>query len=146
MKVLKVEFEKFKNAKNEFLRVEVERLGEGEWEAEQDMTEQMEKVAKLAAERETARKKAQKEANDHREELRRVEQEKDGEAALLYEEEMQTMHEDLETMYTALKKAEDMHRIALEEEQVRERARVEEVTRAELQVWDLWPYFFTSRC
>ena len=143
VKILKDEFEKFRNGKMEFLRIEVERLGEGEWEAEQDMTEQMEKVATLAAERESARKEAQQVAIEHRAELRRLELEKDGEAALLYEEEMQTMHEDLETMYSALKKAENMHRIALEEEQVRERGRVEEVTRAELQV-TLWQSFMAS--
>ncbi len=133
VKALRGEFEKFKAGKMEYLRVEIERMGEGEWEAEQDMTEHMEKVAMLAAERDAARKTAHRQAMEHRAELRRLEQEKDEEAALMYEEEMQTMHEDLETMNTAYRKAEDMHRIALEEEQVRERARVEEVTRAELQ-------------
>lgn len=134
LKVMVDEFGKFKMGKLENVKVQIERLSEGEWEAEQEMTEAMEKVANLAAERGQARKQAMKEQAEARAAIREVQREKDQEEALAYEEEMQMMLEDLETMARALRKGEEMHRIALEEEQVRERARVEEVTRAELQV------------
>jgi hypothetical protein len=91
-------------------------------------------VAALAAERQEARQEALKREEENRARQRDKEVEKEQEEAVRYEEEMMMLLDDLETLFAGLRKAEAMHKQALEEEQIRERERVEHATKAELDV------------
>jgi len=124
----------FESSKQTFLEAELERIRDGELLAEESMTEALQKVSLLAQEREEARQEALARDDAGRAALREKEVEKEQEAALRYEAEMQMLADDLETLYGGLQKAERMHKAALEEEQIRERERVEQATISELDV------------